>query len=105
MGPGHKGTKRVTAENVVTLMIPLSQPIMTSQEFVKIGADTTLEYDIQPIKKKTRGPSRGKKHDIVQLFGKIKLHISLETNRPIGRKYSCMLSSECGYLVRRFAPL
>ncbi|KAK9217935.1 hypothetical protein WN943_006567 [Citrus x changshan-huyou] len=105
MGPGHRVTKRVRAETVVASTIPQSQPVMPSQEFVQ-GAVTTLEFDIQPIKKRTRGPSRGKKtDDIVQLSGKIKLHISPETNRPVGHKYSSMLSSECGYLVRRFAPL
>ena len=41
----------------------------------------------------------------MQLSGKIKLYISPKTNRPIGHKYSFMLSSECGYLVRRFKPL
>ena len=41
----------------------------------------------------------------MQSSEKIKLYISEETNRPIGRKYSSLLSSECGYLVRKFAPL
>ncbi|CAA2958128.1 Hypothetical predicted protein [Olea europaea subsp. europaea] len=54
---------------------------------------------------KGRGPTRGKgTDDIVSAAGKISLEISKKLGRAIGNQQA-LLASECGYIVRYFAPL
>ncbi|KAL2497575.1 Uncharacterized protein Adt_23125 [Abeliophyllum distichum] len=57
------------------------------------------------LKRKGRGPTRGKGTDnIVAAAGKISLDISKKSGRAIGNQQA-RLASECGYIVRSFAPL
>lgn len=62
--------------------------------------------DSYPPLKKGRGPTRGKDTDtIVQMSGKIKLDFNTESGRPKDSDKSAKFSNECGYLIRKFAPL
>ncbi|KAL2487079.1 Uncharacterized protein Adt_31835 [Abeliophyllum distichum] len=74
----------------------------TSFQTTNVQAPTPLP---QPLHRKGRGPTRGKGTDnIVAAAGKISLDISKKSGRTIGNQQA-RLASECGYIVRSFAPL
>ncbi|KAL2505656.1 actin [Abeliophyllum distichum] len=74
----------------------------TSFQTTNVQAPTPLP---QPLHRKGRGPTRGKGTDnIVAVAGKISLDISKKSGRAIGNQQA-HLASECGYIVRSFAPL
>ncbi|KAL2497767.1 Uncharacterized protein Adt_23317 [Abeliophyllum distichum] len=64
-----------------------------------------LTAEVPSSKRKGSGPTRGKgTDDIVTAAGKISLDISKKSGRAIGNQQA-RLASECGYIVRSFAPL
>lgn len=64
-----------------------------------------MSIDSHSLKRKGRGLTRGKgTDDIVSAAGKISLEISKTMGRAIGNQQA-RLASECGYVVRSFAPL
>ncbi|XP_022898013.1 uncharacterized protein LOC111411689 isoform X3 [Olea europaea var. sylvestris] len=87
---------------------PLSQPQLqlNSSQATTLTHETILNSnDSHSLKRKGRGPTRGKgTDDIVSAAGKISLEISKKLGRAIGNQQA-RLASECGYVVRSFAPL
>lgn len=64
-----------------------------------------MSIDSHSLKRKGHGLTRGNgTDDIVSAAGKISLEISKTMGRAIGNQQA-RLASECGYVVRSFAPL
>ncbi|KAL2461881.1 Uncharacterized protein Adt_45301 [Abeliophyllum distichum] len=87
-----------------SLSMTNSQAKISTSSFqtTNVQAPTPLP---QPLHRKGRGPTRGKgTNNIVAAAGKISLDISKNSRRAIGNQQA-RLASECGYIVRSFAPL
>ncbi|KAL2466633.1 Uncharacterized protein Adt_42484 [Abeliophyllum distichum] len=89
--------------------VPLSQPQTQAPSQHMPSHKTTLAPETTlnsiDINRKGCGRTRCKgANDIVTVVGKISLEISKKLGRAIGNQQA-RLTSECGYIVRSFAPL